>query len=115
MRSQLNDRNRLEHIYNAIVTIEEYANGKVYEDIVSDKILRHALTWNIQVIGEESNKLSKEFIGAHPATNWRGVIGMRHVLVHDYYQIDEEGLWNVIEVDIPVLKTQIKQYISEMD
>lgn len=115
MRSQLNDKNRLEHIYNAIVTIEEYANGKVYEDIVSDKILRHALTWNIQVIGEASNKLSKEFIAAHPATNWRGVIGMRHVLVHDYYQIDEEGLWNVIEVDIPVLKTQIKQYISEMD
>ena len=104
----------MEHIQNAINTIEEYVAGKVFEDIVTDKILRHAVTWNIQVIGEASNKLSKEFIVAHPNTNWRGVIGMRHVLVHDYYQIDEEGIWNVIEIDLPPLKAQIEQYLSEM-
>ena len=115
MRSPLNDKVRLEHIQNAINNIEEYVAGKVYEDIVADKILRHAVTWNILVIGEASNKLSKEFISAHPGTNWRGVIGMRHVLVHDYYQIDEEGIWNVIEVDLPLLKAQIEQYISEME
>jgi uncharacterized protein with HEPN domain len=114
MRSPLNDKARLEHIQNAINTIEEYVAGKVFEDIVTDKILRHAVTWNIQVIGEASNKLSKEFIVAHPNTNWRGVIGMRHVLVHDYYQIDEEGIWNVIIVDLPPLKAQIEQYLSEM-
>ena len=114
MRSPLNDKARLEHIQNAINTIEEYVAGKVFEDIVTDKILRHAVTWNIQVIGEASNKLSKEFIVAHPNTNWRGVIGMRHVLVHDYYQIDEEGIWNVIEIDLPPLKAQIEQYLSEM-
>lgn len=115
MRSPLNDKARLEHIQNAIITIEEYMAGKVFEDFVTDKILRHAVTWNIQVIGEASNKLSKEFISAHPGTNWRGVIGMRHVLVHDYYQIDEEGIWNVIEVDLPPLKAQIEQYLSEME
>ena len=114
MRSPLNDKARLEHIQNAINTIEEYVAGKVFEDIVTDKILRHAVTWNIQVIGEASNKLSKEFIVAHPNTNWRGVIGMRHVLVHDYYQIDEEGIWNVIEIDLPPLKAQIEQCLSEM-
>ena len=114
MRSPLNDKARLEHIQNAINTIEEYVAGKVFEDIVTDKILRHAVTWNIQVIGEASNKLSKEFISEHTDTNWRGVIGMRHVLVHDYYQIDEEGIWNVIEVDLPPLKAQIERYLSEM-
>ena len=91
MRSPLNDKSRLEHILNAITTIEEYVEGKMFDDIVSDKILRHALTWNVQVIGEASNRLSKEFLAVHPDTNWRGVIGMRHVLVHDYYQID--GDW----------------------
>ena len=94
---------------------EEYAVEKTFDDIVSDKILRHALTWNVQVIGEASNRLSKEFLEAHPATNWRGVIGMRNVLVHDYYQIDEDELWNVIEKDLPPLKAQIEQYLSEMD
>ena len=115
MRSPLNDKTRLEHIQNAILTIEEYAVGKTFDDIVSDKILRHALTWNVQVIGEASNRLSKEFLEAHPATNWRGVIGMRNVLVRDYYQIDEDELWNVIEKDLPPLKAQIEQYLSEMD
>ena len=115
MRSPLNDKTRLEHIQTAITTIEEYVAGKVFDDIVADKILRHAITWNIQVIGEASNKLSKEFTSMHPDTNWRGVIGMRHVLVHDYYQIDEEGIWNVITEDIPVLKAQIEQYLSEME
>lgn len=115
MRSPLNDKSRLEHILNAITTIEEYVEGKVFNDIVSDKILRHALTWNVQVIGEASNRLSKEFLADHPDTNWRGVIGMRHVLVHDYYQIDEDELWNVIEKDLPSLKKQIEQYLSEME
>ena len=115
MRSPLNDKTRLEHIQNAILTIEEYAVGKTFDDIVSDKILRHALTWNVQVIGEASNRLSKEFLEAHPATNWRGVIGMRNVLVRDYYQIDEDELWNVIEKDLPPLKAQIEQYLSEMN
>ena len=115
MRSPLNDKSRLEHIWDAILTIEEYVVGKEYGDIVKNKILRHAVTWNIQVIGEASKKLSKEFISAHPDTNWRGVIGMRHVLVHDYYQIDEEGIWNVITEDLPILKTQIEQYLSEME
>ena len=59
--------------------------------------------------------MSKEFISAQPDTNWRGVIGMRHVLVHDYYQIDEEDIWNVITEDLPILKSQIEQYLSEME
>lgn len=75
MREPVRDKGRLEHIQTAITTIEEYVAGKVYDDIVADKILRHAITWNIQVIGEASNKLSKEFISMHPDTNWRGVIG----------------------------------------
>lgn len=113
MRSPLNDKVRLEHILNAICSIEEYSLEKNLSDIVSNAILRHAITWNIQVIGEASNNLSKEFVESHPDTNWRGVIGMRHVLVHDYYQIDEEELWNVVTNDLPTLKAQIISYLAE--
>lgn len=114
MKNQLNDKVRLEHIRNAINSIEEYSMDKSYDDIVSNAILRHAITQNIQVIGEAANNLSKDFIENHSKTNWRGIIGMRHVLVHDYYQIDAEEVWNVITEDLPQLKTQIEQYIAEM-
>lgn len=114
MREPARDNGRLEHILTAINNIYEYVQDKSYENVVTDKILRHALTWNIQVIGETANNLTLEFINSHPETNWRGVIGMRHVLVHDYYHIDPEELWNVITEDLPTLKEQISKYIEEI-
>ena len=52
MREPARDKGRLEHILTAINNIYEYVQEKHYENVVTDKILRHALTWNIQVIGE---------------------------------------------------------------
>ncbi len=113
MREHVNDFFRLQHILEAIETIEEYSEDKALSDVQSDKMLRHALTYNIQVIGEAANHLTKEFCIAHPLTNWRAICGMRNVLVHDYYQIDAEELWNVVVKDIQPLKFQINQYLSE--
>ena len=115
MREPARDKERLNHILESIGNIEEGSKDMSYDDLVRDKFMRHALTWNIQVIGEAANHLSKEFIGNHPQTDWRGIIGLRNVLVHDYYHIDEEDLWNVIEKDLPPLKQQIEQYLAEME
>jgi len=67
------------------------------------------------VIGEAANKLTKDFCDNHPDTPWRSIAGMRHVLVHDYYQIDIDELWDVISVDIPVLKQQINNYLQTVE
>ena len=115
MREASRGKERLNHILEAIKNIEQYSSGKTFNDVADDKLLRHALTWNIQVIGEAANNITKEFTAIHIETNWRGITGMRHVLVHDYYQIDAEELWNVIENDLQPLKQQIEQYLSEMD
>ena len=113
MREPLRDRERLLHISESINYIEMASANKMKEDIVSNFILRHALTWNIMIIGEAANKLTKDFCTKHPKTPWRQIAGMRNVLVHDYYQIDVDELWDVINVDIPVLKQQIEQYLQE--
>lgn len=115
MREASRDKGRLEHIAECIDNIEQFSAGVTFEQLVQNKQLRHALTWNIQVIGEASNFLTKEFRNEHPQTDWRAIIGMRNVLVHDYYQIDEEELWEVIQADIPPLKQQIEQYLSEVE
>lgn len=114
MREPLRDKERLQHIIEAIHNIESATDGLTKEMLMQNVILRHGLTWNVMVIGEASNKLSKEFCALHPQTPWRNIAGMRHVLVHDYYRIDEEELLSVIENDIPVLKSQIEQYIAEL-
>lgn len=87
--------------------------GVTLERLSEDFIIRHALTWNVMIIGEAANKLSKEFCSAHPNTDWRAIAGMRHVLVHDYYQINEEELFSVITDDIEPLKAQIQEYIKQ--
>lgn len=113
MKETQRDPERLRHILEAITNIETYANGISLQHIESNPMLRHALTWNIMIIGEAANKLSKEFCAAHPLTPWRAVTGMRNVLVHDYYQIDNEELWIVVHRDIPSLKKQIQTYLDE--
>lgn len=115
MREPLKDSIRLQHIFESIVNIENISNDISLNDLKENIVLRHALTWNIMVIGEAANKLTKEFCAAHPSTDWRAITGMRNVLVHDYYEINESELFSVIKDDIPVLKNQIEEYIKESE
>lgn len=115
MREPLRDIERLRHILEAIQNIELASNGISKEDLASNFILRHGLTWNIMVIGEAANNLTKEFCASHPNTPWRKIAGMRHVLVHDYYQIDIDELWYVIQEDLITLKLQVEDYIKELN
>lgn len=67
------------------------------------------------IIGEAANKLSREFCDSHPHTDWRAISGMRHVLVHDYYRVNEEELFSVIMDDIEPLRLQIIEYLKEFE
>lgn len=113
MKEPLKDHIRLQHILDAINNIQIASTSITMRELDENVIMRHGLTWNVMVIGEAANKLSKEFCDAHPKTDWRAITGMRNVLVHDYYQIDSSELLSVILDDIPVLKEQIEKYISE--
>ena len=114
MREPLRDIERLRHILEAISNIETASDGITKDELEKNFILRHALTWNVMIIGEAANKITKEFCAEHPVTPWRSIAGMRHVLVHDYYKIDVDELWDVITADLPDLKSQIAGYIKEL-
>jgi len=58
---------------------------------------------NVEVVGEAAYMLTKAFKKAHPATPWKFVQGMRHVLVHDYAAIDDRELYNTAVNDIPLI------------
>lgn len=59
--------------------------------------------------------LTKEFQDAHPETPWRQIIGMRHFLVHGYYQVDSSEVWITATRDLSPLREQIERYLSETD
>lgn len=113
MREAIRDKGRLEHMLDAMDNVKEFTEGITYEELVSNKILCHAVVHNIQVFGEAAYKLTKEFCAAHPEVPWRHIIDLRHVLVHDYYRIDFSEVWKVVKDDLPSLREQIAAYIAE--
>ncbi|MBQ6965386.1 MAG: DUF86 domain-containing protein [Bacteroidaceae bacterium] len=113
MREQLRDRERLEHILAAINRVVRYTTGKTYEDLLADDMMYYAVVKNIEMMGEAANMLTSEFQATHPETPWRMVKGMRNYIVHEYFQIDNTVVWDVVTKELPILHMQIAQYLAE--
>lgn len=113
MREPVRDRGRLEHILTAINHIEKFVETKSFNDFRSDSMLFYAVVKNIEIIGEAANNLTKELRARHSEIEWADVIGMRHVLVHDYYNISPTLAWKTVKNNIPILKQQISNIIQE--
>lgn len=111
MRDKLNDSARLQLIREAIANIDSFMQGtSSLEEFETNKILCHAIAYNLQCIGEGVYRLSKEFIILHKEIDWEAIEGLRHVLVHDYYMVNMRTLWNIIQKDLP----NFKQYIQAL-
>ncbi|MCI0550625.1 MAG: DUF86 domain-containing protein [Anaerolineae bacterium] len=79
------------------------------EDLVEVWMIHH-----LQIIGEAASRISKELRQKYPEVSWGGMIGMRHVLVHGYFETDKELVWKVVERDLPALKTQIEEILAKL-
>lgn len=112
MRETLRDPLRLKHIVDAIHNVNSYMKGRSENDLINNSMLFFAVVKNIEIIGEAAYKLSTEFKEAHPNTPWRQIIGMRHILVHGYYQVTSDEIYNVYTQDLPTLLEQITSYLK---
>ena len=113
MREQSKNSVRLSHIVEAIERIKRYAFGKSFDDFVADDMMYYAVVKNIEIIGEASNLLTNDFKNAHPATPWKLVTGMRNYIVHEYFQVDNTVIWDVVQNDLPLLETQVRAYLKD--
>lgn len=115
MREFVRDRDRLEHIVEAIDNILNYSSAKTKEELESDKLRYYGIVKNIEIIGEAAYKLTHAFRRQHLDTPWEFITGMRHVLVHNYYQIKPAEVWKVINEDLHPLREQVVHYLKETD
>ena len=112
MREKVRDKGRLEHILEQLQNVESFLSGKTLADLQADKILQYAVIKSIEIIGEAAYMLSNEFRTQHSDVEWDGIIRMRHVLVHGYYQISVPLVWSIIEEDLPSFKEQIVKLLE---
>ena len=115
MKEALRDPGRLEHILKAIDYALCISEGKDKNTVSELDPIYFALVKNIEIIGEASFMITNEFKEKHPNTPWKSIVGMRHVLVHGYYEITKDDLWNVVRNDLPPLREQVEGYLKEFE
>ena len=115
MREHNRDKERLEHILDAVSVIEEGLATYPKEELLNNRLLYYGLVKQIEIIGEAANLLTHEFRETHVDVNWRPIVAMRNVLVHDYIHISKDMLWTTITQDIPNFKEHIKRYHEEFE
>ena len=84
MREAIRDIDRLQHIDECIDHINDYLRGKSFENMKADIMCFHAVVYNIMIIGEAANLLTKDFREKHSEVPWRDIVDMRNALVHGY-------------------------------
>lgn len=114
MREEIRDVERLEHMLQAMDVLINYKNHHTLDEAKTDPVVYFGLVKHVEIIGEAVYKLTLEYRAEHSEVNWNDIERMRHVLVHGYYKIRPEQLWETIVVDIPVLRPIIAQLIEEL-
>ena len=100
-------RLRLRDILDAIDRITSYVDGMDYAGFLADRKTQDAVTRNIEIIGEATRSLSEEFTERHAHVPWGEIVGFRNVIVHQYFGILPEVVWDVITNELPALRLQI--------
>ena len=109
MREEIRDIERLEHMLEAMNVLVSYKETHTLEEAQADPVVYYGLVKHVEIIGEAVYKLTLDYRVNHTDVNWDDIERMRHVLVHGYYKIRPQQLWETIVVDIPALKPVIEK------
>ncbi|OGL58542.1 MAG: nucleotidyltransferase [Candidatus Tectomicrobia bacterium RIFCSPLOWO2_02_FULL_70_19] len=105
---------RLEDILEAIARVERYAaRGK--EAFERDELIQNWFVRHLQIIGEAVRALPAEVRDRASGVPWQKIIGMRHILVHNYFGIDTRLVWDAVQRDLPVLKGEVEKLLRQLE
>jgi uncharacterized protein with HEPN domain len=94
----------LEDILEAIEKIYRYTRDLTFDEFRNDGMVVDAVIRNLEIIGEASKNIPKRLRGKYPEIAWKEAAGFRDVLIHDYFGIDVESVWDTIKTNIPEFK-----------
>lgn len=99
----------LEDIWEAIGRVEQYTLGMTQDVFEKDEKSRDAVARNLEVIGEATNRLPEEVKTENPSVEWHKIVGLRHRIVHDYFDIDIKIIWQILQHELPEFKAKLKE------
>ena len=107
-------KERLRDMLEAIEHIERYAS-RGREAFDRDELIQNWIVRHLQIVGEAARAMPQEVRERAPNIPWSKIIGMRHILVHDYFRIDTEIVWDVLEQDLPGLRQSLQALLNELE
>lgn len=108
------DRVYLRHILDSIARIENYtAGGRPIFD--ANPMVQDAVVRNLEMIGEAVRHVSDDLRNRHPHVPWGRIAGMRDILIHHYFGVRLETVWNVVAIDLPKLKHNVEAMLAESE
>lgn len=96
-------RFRVRDILAAVQAVAAYTEGMSFEGFVADARTRDAVVRNLMTMGESVRWIPDAILGAHPEVPWRTMRGVRNVVVHEYFGVDDLILWETVRGDLPPL------------
>ena len=103
----------LNHIIDELSFVIKSTEGKNKGEVVNDPVLSRAIIRSLEIIGEATTKLDPDFKSVYPHVEWRKMSNTRHRLIHDYFGVDYDIVWDIITSKLPQLNEDIHDIISE--
>jgi uncharacterized protein with HEPN domain len=107
------DRVRLRHILDALNAAMRFVQGRNRSDLDTDEMLLFALVRAIEIVGEAAGKISDETRAELPDVPWPSIVGMRHRLVHAYFDVNRDILWKTVVEAVPPLATRLQALLAD--
>ena len=105
----------LEDIVESTTLITQYTRNKTQSDYENDDLLHDGILRRLEIIGEAVRHLPLDFRQNNPGINWKEIAGLRDILIHDYFGVNEARIWKTLKEDIPVLQEQIKKLLASLE
>ena len=105
-------RELVRHMLDEIEYLQATSHGVSRERFLSDPTLRRAFVRSLEVIGEATKKMPEDLRRRHGTIDWRAMAGMRDRLIHVYFGVDHELVWEVVTVHVPNLREQLVMLLT---
>src|SRR3989344_4698577 len=101
----------IKDILEAIELIEDFTKGFTKEKFFHDRLHQSAVVRQLEIIGEATKQLASHVKKKYPEVEWKGIAGMRDIIVHAYFGVNLEKVWYAVKEEIPPLKKQIQEIL----
>jgi len=111
-KSPENDPARIRHMLDAARRIQRFTAGKSRAELDQDELLALAIVRLIEIMGEAATQVTDETRARHPDIEWQDIAAIRNRVIHGYFDVDLDIIWNTVTVNIPPLVGQLERLLN---